>query len=103
MAKVAQIKRQAVKHLDRYFAGAASAADLRAWALAHPIFANPKELDNSEDWMVSNALALMIALVDAAADRSEVEKRLQEARRFLTGEAAFPEDRWPAGLLPQKE
>lgn len=102
MEKIAQIKRQAVEHLDRYFAGAASPADLRAWALAHPTFANPKELDNSEDWMVSNALALMIVLADLTVDRSEVEKRLQEARRFLTGEASFPEDRWPAGLLFQQ-
>jgi len=103
VVKVAQIKRQAVEHIDRYFSGAVSAADLRAWALAHPIFANPKELDNSEDWMVSNALALMIALVEAAADRSAIEKRLQEAKRFLTREAPFPEDRWPAGLLQQKK
>ena len=102
MAKVAQTKRQAVEHIDRYFSGAVSAADLRAWALAHSIFANPKELDNSEDWMVSNALALMIALTDAAADRSEVEKELHEARQFLTGEAPFPEDRWPPGLGSQK-
>lgn len=102
MEKITQIKRQAVKHLDRYFTGTESATDLRAWALAHPIFANPKELDNSEDWMVSNALALMVAVAEADVDRSEVEKRLQEARRFLTGEAPFPDDRWPAGLLFQQ-
>ena len=101
MEKIAQIKRQAVEHLDRYFAGAASPADLCAWALAHPTFANPKELDNSEDWMVSNALALMVAVAEADVDRSEVEKGLQEARRFLTGEAPFPEDRWSTGLLFQ--
>ncbi|MBI3301317.1 MAG: hypothetical protein HYZ72_04470 [Deltaproteobacteria bacterium] len=99
MKKLAQIKRQAVEHIDRYFSGAESPADLRAWALAHPTFANPKELDNSEDWVVSNALALMIALADTAADRSAAEQGLHEARGFLTGEAPFPEDRWPAGLL----
>lgn len=101
MEKIAQIKRQAVEHLDRYFAGAASPADLRAWALAHPTFANPKELDNSEDWMMSNALALMTALGDADTDQSRIENGLREARRFLTGEEPFPEDRWSTGLLFQ--
>jgi hypothetical protein len=45
------LKRQAVEQIDRYFSRALSAEDLRAWALAHPTFANPKELDNSEDWI----------------------------------------------------
>ena len=102
MARIAHITRQVIEHLDRYFAGAESAANLRAWALAQPIFANPKELDNSEDWMISNALALMGALADAAADHSAIEQGLREARRFLTGEEPFPEDRWPAGLVSQK-
>ncbi len=97
--KVTLVRRQAVEQIDRYFSGTQSAEDLRVWALAHPIFANPKELDNHEDWIVNNALALMIALAGTAADRSEVEEGLQEARQFLTGEAPFPEDRWPQGLL----
>jgi len=99
VGKVTLLKRQAVKQIDRYFSGALSARDLRLWAFAHPTFANPKELDNHEDWIVSNALALMIALADTAANRSEIERGLQEARQFLTGEASFPEDRWPQGLL----
>jgi len=99
MRKISLLKRQAMERIDRYFAGTESAADLRAWALAQPLFANPKELDNSEDWMVSNALALMKALTDEEADRSETEKRLHEARQFLTGGKPFPDDRWPAGLL----
>ena len=99
MRKISLLKRQAMERIDRYFAGTESAADLRAWALAQPLFANPKELDNSEDWMVSNALALMKALTDEEADRSETEKGLHEARQFLTGGKPFPDDRWPAGLL----
>jgi hypothetical protein len=99
MAKITLVKRQAVEQIDRYFSGTLSAQDLHAWALAQPTFANPKELDNNEDWIVSNALALMIALADTAADRSEIARGLQEARQLLTGEAPFPEDRWPQGLL----
>ena len=102
MERIAHITRQVIEHIYRYFAGAESAANLRAWALAHPIFANPKALDNREDWMVSNALALMVALADAAADQSALEQGLREARRFLTGDEPFPEDRWPAGLVGQK-
>jgi hypothetical protein len=96
--KRAQLMRQAIEYVDRYFSGTMSAAELRTWALAHPVFANPKELDNSEDWIVSNALALMIAVGGETADRLIVEKELQEARRLLSGEASFPEDRWPVGL-----
>jgi hypothetical protein len=99
MARVAHIKRHAIERIDRYFSDDESAADLRAWAVAHPVFANPKELDNSEDWMVSNALALMAALMDTAADRAAIEQGLREARRFLSGEEPFPEDRWPVGLV----
>ena len=95
MAKITLVRREAVEQIDRYFSGALSAEDLRTWALAHPTFANPKGLDNNEDWMVSNALALMIALADAVGNRPEAEQGLQEARRFLTGEVPFPEDRWP--------
>jgi hypothetical protein len=102
MKTTAQLKRQAIEYIDQYFTGALSAGDLRAWALMHPLFANPKALDNSEDWIVSNALALMIALADEKAHRSEIEKRLHEAKRFLTGEEPFPEDRWPVGLGGQK-
>jgi hypothetical protein len=100
--KIALLRRQAVELIDRYFSGAESAADLRAWALAHPLFASPKELDNNDDWIVSNALALMIALANADADRPAIEQGLRQARQFLTGEEAFPEDRWPAGLAGQK-
>jgi hypothetical protein len=96
--KRAQLMRQAIEYVDRYFSGTMSAAELRTWALAHSVFANPKELDNSEDWIVSNALALMIAVGGETADRLIVEKELQEARRLLSGEASFPEDRWPVGL-----
>jgi hypothetical protein len=96
--KIAELKRQTVEHLDRYFSGVVSAADLRAWALTQPLFANPKELDNSEDWLVSNALALMIALGDEAQERATVEKALYEAREFLTRAKPFPEDCWPVGL-----
>jgi hypothetical protein len=99
MKRIADIKQQVTEHIDHYFASVESAANLHAWALAHPVFANPKELDNREDWMISNALALMVALADAAADQSAIEQGLREARRFLTGEEPFPEDRWPAGLL----
>lgn len=99
MERIVHITRQVIEHIDRYFAGAESAANIRAWALAQPIFANPKELDNSEDWMISNALALMVALADAATDQSAIEQGLREARRFLTGEEPFPEDRWPVGLV----
>ena len=99
MGRITEIKRQAVELIDRYFAGAESPAELQAWALAHPAFANPKALDNRNDWMVSNALALMVTLADASVDRLVVEERLREARRFLTGETPFPEDRWPVGLL----
>jgi hypothetical protein len=100
--KLAQLTHQAIEYLDRYFSGTISAAELRAWALTHPVFANPKELDNSEDWIVSNALALMIAVGDETADRLTVEKGLQEARRLLSGEESLPEDRWPAGLGGQR-
>jgi hypothetical protein len=102
MKTTAQLKRQAIEYIDQYFAGALSAEDLCAWALMHPPFANPKALDNSEDWIVSNALALMIALADEKADRSAIEKGLHEAKRFLTGEEPFPEDHWPVGLGGQK-
>ena len=102
MERISAITQQVIEHLDRYFAGAEAAAHLHAWALAHPIFANPKALDNREDWMISNALALMVALADAAADQSALEHGLREARRFLTGDEPFPEDRWPAGLVGQK-
>ena len=99
MEKINQVRHQAAEQIERYFSGALSAEDLRTWALAHPTFANPKELDNNEDWIVSNALALMIALTDTAADPTEIARELQEAKQFLTGETPFPEDRWPQGLL----
>ena len=102
MARVAYLKRQAIEHIDRYFSGTESARDLRAWALAQTIFANPKELDNSEDWMTSNVLALMRAVAGHATDRLAVEEGLREARRFLAGEEPFPEDYWPAGLMGRK-
>jgi len=100
--KIARLKRQAVAHIDRYFSGAESAADLRVWALAQPLFANPKELDNSEDWLVSNALALMAALGEEVQDRTLKEEALREARQFLTGEKPFPEEYWPVGLGGRK-
>jgi hypothetical protein len=103
MEKLFQIKRQAIEYIDRYFAGTASAEDLRAWALMQPTFANPKALDDSDDWIVNNALALMRALADEKADRSETEKGMHEARQFLTGGKPFPDDRWPEGLLKQKK
>jgi hypothetical protein len=93
------MKSQIVEHLDRYFSCAESAADLGVWARTQSIFANPKALDNSEDWMVSNALALMSTVADAPTNGPAAATRLHEARQFLTGEAAFPEDAWPAGLL----
>lgn len=96
--KLAQLKRQALEHIDRYFSGSESAADLRAWALVQSIFANPKALDNSEDWLMSNALALMVALGEEAQDRTMGEEALREARQFLTGEKPFPEEYWPVGL-----
>jgi hypothetical protein len=99
MAGFVHLKRQAVEHIDRYFSGVTSAEELCAWALAHPVFANPKALDNNEDWMISNALALMVALADAATDQSVIEQGLREAWQFLTGGKPFPDDRWPAGLL----
>ena len=99
MEQIAQLKRQTVEYIDRYFSGVTSAEELRAWALAHPVFANPKALDNDDDWIMNNALALMKALTDAKADRAETEKGLHEARQFLTGGKSFPDDRWPAGLL----
>jgi len=101
--RLAQLKRQAVEYIDRYFSGVASAEELCAWALAHPVFANPKALDDNDDWIVNNALALMKALADEKADRSEIEKGLHEARQFLTGGKPFPDDRWPAGLLTEKK
>jgi hypothetical protein len=97
--KIPQLKRQAVEYIDRYFSGVASAEELCAWALTHPVFANPKALDNNDDWIVNNALALMRALADEQTNRSEIEKGLREARQFLTGGKPFPNDRWPAGLL----
>ena len=97
--KIAQLRRQAVAYIDRYFASMTSAGELSAWASAHPVFANPKALDNNEDWMVSNALALMIALTEDTADWPAVEKDLQEARQFLTGEKPFSDTQWPSGLL----
>jgi hypothetical protein len=99
--KIAQLKRQAVAYIDRYFAGTVSPGELSVWASAQPVFANPKELDNNEDWMVSNALALMVALAEDTLDRSAVEKGLEEARQFLRGEKPFPEDHWPTGLSRQ--
>lgn len=102
MRKISLVKRQAMERIDRYFAGTESAADLRAWALAQPLFANPKELDNSEDWILGNALALMIALAEDSADRRGLEQGLREARRFLMGEEPFPEESWPAGLVGRK-
>jgi hypothetical protein len=100
--KITQLKRQAVELIDRYFSGTASAEDLHTWALTRSIFANPKELDNSEDWAISNALSLMTALTDGTRSKEDVEKGLREAQRFLTGEESFPEDRWPVGLGGQK-
>ena len=97
--KIAQLKRQAVAYIDRYFAGTVSPGELSVWASAQPVFANPKALDNNEDWMVSNALALMVALAEDALDRSAVEKGLEEARQFLLGEKPFPDTQWPSGLL----
>jgi hypothetical protein len=99
MARIAQLKRQAVAYIDRYFSGVASAEELRAWACAHPVFANPKALDNHDDWIVSSALALMKLLADEKANRAGTEKGLHEARQFLTGEKLFPDDRWPTSLL----
>jgi hypothetical protein len=103
MEKISQIKCQAIEYIDQYFAGLMSAHDLRTWAMVHPVFANPKELDNSDDWIMSNALALMCVLADKTAERPTVEKGLREARQFLTGEVPFPDDHWPAGLLQQKK
>ena len=103
MEQVAQLKRRAVEYIDRYFSGITSAEELQAWALAHPVFANPKALDNTDDWMVNNALALMKALAEPQADRAETEKGLREARQFLTGGKPFPDDRWPAGLLKEEK
>jgi hypothetical protein len=97
--RIANLKRQAVEHIDRYFSGTESAAEVCAWALAQSVFANPKALDNNDDWIVNNALALMRVLADEKADRSEIEKGLHEARQFLTAGKPFPDDRWPAGLL----
>jgi len=102
MKQIFLIKRQAIERIDRYFVGAESAADLRAWALAQPLFANPKELDNNEDWILGNALALMRVLIEDCADKSRLEQELREARRFLTGEQPFPEESWPAGLVGRK-
>jgi hypothetical protein len=99
VSPITQLKRHAGELIDRYFAGAASPTDLQVWASAHPTFANPKALDNNDDWILGNALALMIALDDTSTDRVVMEERLREARRFLNGEIPFPEDRWPAGLL----
>jgi len=101
--RLAQLKRQAVEYIDRYFSGVASAEELCAWALTHPVFANPKALDNDDDWIVNNALALMQALAEEKADRSAIGKGLREARQFLTGGKPFPDDRWPAGLLKEKK
>jgi hypothetical protein len=97
VGKITQLKREAVELIDRYFSGTVSTEDLHTWASTRALFANPKELDNADDWMVSNALALMSVLADAT-DRSAVETGLREAQRFLTGEEPFPEDRWPVGL-----
>lgn len=102
MKQISLIKRQAIERIDRYFVGAESAAELRAWALAQPLFANPKELDNSDDWIVGNALALMNALTEDSANKSKLEQELREARRFLTGEQPFPAESWPAGLVGRK-
>ncbi len=99
MGRVTHLNRQLVERIDHYFAGAESPAELHAWVLAHPLFANPKALDNSHDWAVSNALALLVRLADETVDRSAVERGLREARRFLTGETPFPEDSWPVGLV----
>lgn len=70
--QVARVKSQIVEHIDRYFSGAESAADLGVWARTQSIFANPKALDNSEDWMVSNALALMSTVADATTNQPAV-------------------------------
>jgi hypothetical protein len=99
MKQISLIKRQAIEHIDRYFVGAESAADLRAWALPQPLFTNPKALDNNDDWVVGNALALMSALAKDCADKSRLEQELREARRFLTGEQPFPAESWPLGLV----
>src|SRR5262249_58683564 len=93
---------QAVEYIDRYISGGASAEELCAWALAHPVFANPKALDNDDDWIVNNALALMQALAEEKADRSAIGKGLREARQFLTGGKPLPGDRRAAGA-PQEE
>lgn len=102
MRQISLIKRQAIEHIDRYLAGAESTDDLRAWALTQPLFANPKALDNSDDWILGNAFALMSALIEDCADKSRLEEELREARRFLTGEQPFPEESWPAGLVGRK-
>jgi hypothetical protein len=102
MAKTAQLKRQSIEKIDRYFTGAETTADLHAWTLTQSLFASPKELDNSEDWIIANALALMRALADTTEDRSTVENELRRARRFLSGEEPFPEDYWPIGLIGQR-
>ncbi len=102
MTSFATIKRYVIEYIDRYFAAALSATDLHNWALAHPTFTNPKALDNDEDWVLNNALALMIALTDTAKDRTEVEEQLRQARRFLAGNQRFPTTHWPVGLLSTK-
>jgi hypothetical protein len=102
MRKISPIARQAVEHIDRYLAGTESAADLGAWALAQPLFANPKALDNREDWILGNALALMAAVTEDPTKKSRLEQELHEAREFLTGERSFPEESWPTGLVGRK-
>jgi hypothetical protein len=102
MQNVAQLKRQIIEKIDRYFAGAETATALHAWTLSQPLFANPKELDNNEDWVISNAFALIRTLTEALVDRSTVENELRRARRFLAGEEQFPEDRWPTGLVSRR-
>jgi hypothetical protein len=36
MAKITHITHQVIEHINLYFVGVESAANLRAWALAHP-------------------------------------------------------------------
>ena len=99
---IQQHAQHAIERIDQYFVGILSEADLHNWALAHPTFTNPKALDNDEDWVLNNALALMIALTDTAKDRTEVEEQLRQARRFLAGKQRFPTTHWPVGLLSTK-
>ena len=99
MTTDSQRKQQLIARVDQYFAHTLSVEDLLAWARTQSLFADPKALDNQMDWLVGSALALITALADSRYDRPTIEKQLVEARRLLAGEAPFPDDCWPAGLV----